>query len=1277
MPTIDYNIALDMEKSDRSPEMVAARVGDLESVRVIASLTKNGAAYTPSGANAYFECITNAGTSVRVPATKSGSTVSVNIPSQALVKPGVITCAYFRFENGDSAAPTMVESTQSFGIIVPNSIDDEVIAEDYIAEWRGLAQQLEDYVAQVGQAATEAKEDIASDVSSVDSAATSAKGSISSDASGVSTAADEAIAAINKEKQDVQAAADDVTQAGNAAISQFNESSKQAIDQFNANGTTAINEFNTKGDTAVAGINTDKDEMLEQAQTDVDAKIAALEKATQDAIDAMEAALSEDQYGELLQRLARVWKLDNQDMTDIPSGTDLNTLRAPGTYVCTLDTSAKACVNRPADLTRAFYMFVLKLQQGPDIVNQLIIPWNKEAGATAVKFWMRSSSSPISWNPWMQVGSSTLVSAGKGIIVTKEGDDNEVSIDPDAFYEHVGPTDIATIDTSVTGGGRIKELKVNGLTRQNLWVNPSGTSNGITVTDNDDGSLTISGESTGTSVVVKEKIYALAPGKTYTVSIDGAISEAVTGSVIVNQRDSSGYILGSTVYFGYTGNLTKTFTTNDSLSYVEFQVYCDANRGAQLNQGTYRVMLNEGSEAQPWCPPGLNSIEGLEIWQAGKNLIGSRKYFGATVLGVTATTGSDGSVTVSGTLIGNQAVGLGNLPIGNELLPGTYRVSDGSSNNLVYVQVNASGSVAICNSNNRPVRELNEVAKNPYWFIGVMPGFSGTVTLRPQLELGSIATDYEPPSATSTPINLDGNQLCSLPDGTRDELRIDESGAVTLVKRCGIYAIDENGDWFKLSDRETVFGINSWSSDVKNDTLLQNWFLNNSLPNRQRTVDIDGKSGLVVNGKYQLYASVAGVSDVDGIKEFFQTNETFVIYPLETPREIILDAVTLPSISSQMMNVRAVATDGGGNTFTLQPEIEVDVVKTGYSGGGSSTGSGDFEPAFDILPASKGGTGVSTAAAERNRLGLGNTTGALPIANGGTGGATAKAAQYNILGDMDVADTDASDGSQFIIAYSSPTTTNGAVAKRPATRIWNWIASKIRSVFGFSASNVLPVSHGGTGATTAAAARSAIGAGTSNFSGNYNDLTNKPSIPPAVTYPISVANGGTGATTAAKARENIGAGTSNFSGSYDDLTDKPTIPAAVVYPISVAKGGTGVTTAQAERNRLGLGNTTGALPVANGGSGATSASVARTNFGIRSGRVAVPSGSAYSAFSVTVNAGVDCRNKPIFVDSAFDMADPGKALAQLAVTSRTSTGFVVSGLHGAGSGEYFCWLLIV
>ncbi|NEG54754.1 hypothetical protein [Bifidobacterium platyrrhinorum] len=89
-------------------------------------------------------------------------------------------------------------------------------------------------------------------------------------------------------------------------------------------------------------------------------------------------------------------------------------------------------------------------------------------------------------------------------------------------------------------------------------------------------------------------------------------------------------------------------------------------------------------------------------------------------------------------------------------------------------------------------------------------------------------------------------------------------------------------------------------------------------------------------------------------------------------------------------------------------------------------------------------------------------------------------------------------------------------------------------------------------ASTGAGARTAIGAGTSNFSGAYGDLTGKPTIP---TMPTAATL--SGATTvgkavmtaadAATARKAIGAGTSSFTGSYTDLTNKPTIPTAPTW----------------------------------------------------------------------------------------------------------------------------------
>lgn len=62
--------------------------------------------------------------------------------------------------------------------------------------------------------------------------------------------------------------------------------------------------------------------------------------------------------------------------------------------------------------------------------------------------------------------------------------------------------------------------------------------------------------------------------------------------------------------------------------------------------------------------------------------------------------------------------------------------------------------------------------------------------------------------------------------------------------------------------------------------------------------------------------------------------------------------------------------------------------------------------------------------------------------------------------------------------------------------LWSEIKSKIETFIRAAFKTTpLPLDSGGTGATTAAEARAAIGAGTSNFSGSYTDLSNKPTIP--------------------------------------------------------------------------------------------------------------------------------------------------------------------------------------
>lgn len=59
---------------------------------------------------------------------------------------------------------------------------------------------------------------------------------------------------------------------------------------------------------------------------------------------------------------------------------------------------------------------------------------------------------------------------------------------------------------------------------------------------------------------------------------------------------------------------------------------------------------------------------------------------------------------------------------------------------------------------------------------------NGRANISIQIELGG-PTAYEPHASVGVPIDLKGHELCGLPDGVRDELRIDALGNVELVKR--------------------------------------------------------------------------------------------------------------------------------------------------------------------------------------------------------------------------------------------------------------------------------------------------------------------------------------------------------------------------------------------------------------------------------------------------------------------------------------------------------------
>lgn len=399
------------------------------------------------------------------------------------------------------------------------------------------------------------------------------------------------------------------------------------------------------------------------------------------------------------------------------------------------------------------------------------------------------------------------LSDGRMTITDKDASGIVIMVD-DAY-----PTPHTINKTTVFG--KSDQVTTKGVNLFDATKVKSVTLNGITMTVNPDSSITISGTNTA-ETVNNFDLRAGFGGKdiTYPTGSYTATAEGLNlASLIIQLKDAT--------YVTATKAKPTTVVNNKSeqtLTYFLISV----PKGATVNE-TIKVWFEKGSKSlkepytggkpspSPEFPQEITNLNKAEIVVTGKNLINA-----------------DGAKKSGWNIL---------LPKMNLIHGVTYSFTAPRCKQTCSIYAKASNTRLVSFLKSGQTQRFT-VPNNTDFSEGCfIAGGSAdsledmnTVLNTVMVEVGTVAGTYSAPKQlTSTPIDLKGNELCSLPNGVKDEVVIDSEGNVSLIKRvasidCKNLTMDRlqrqaNGKWVAYRRIPGVSG--DWQeSGAKSNKLL-------------------------------------------------------------------------------------------------------------------------------------------------------------------------------------------------------------------------------------------------------------------------------------------------------------------------------------------------------------------------------------------------------------------------------------------------------------------------
>lgn len=213
----------------------------------------------------------------------------------------------------------------------------------------------------------------------------------------------------------------------------------------------------------------------------------------------------------------------------------------------------------------------------------------------------------------------------------------------------------------------------------------------------------------------------------------------------------------------------------------------DAFRAKPLGLTVYGASVQDGAPS-PDSPKPIASVTQAAVVACGKNLV--RNVYGKALVsnGVAFTPLADGGIRAEGTSAGGGAYYNFDFATGVRHLRGRTITMNGTGGGAAYWSFgvfNEDGTYPVLGTSHGTgaTFEVPEGAERCRCFIVAPSGATANETVYPMACIGAKAGGYEPYVSASFPIDLQGHELRSLPNGVRDEVRIDAGGNIELVKR--------------------------------------------------------------------------------------------------------------------------------------------------------------------------------------------------------------------------------------------------------------------------------------------------------------------------------------------------------------------------------------------------------------------------------------------------------------------------------------------------------------